>query len=136
MKNVGIGLSMLSMVLLMACDKKEEKTTEVIETNTIEKETVIVKDTVKEKDGTSVKISSDGVDVDSKDKSKSRCIPAFLMSKKSYSLTKSLKALVQMAYPLAFICKLSSIKMSFMGSPFSNILSQILTKTALESSFK
>ncbi|MBF6640834.1 hypothetical protein IVB69_05035 [Flavobacterium sp. J49] len=67
MKNVGIGLSMLSMVLLMACDKKEEKTTEVIETNTIEKETVIVKDTVKEKDGTSVKISGDGVDVDSKD---------------------------------------------------------------------
>jgi hypothetical protein len=67
MKNVGIGLSMLSMVLLMSCDKKEEKTTEVIETNTIEKETVIVKDTVKEKDGTSVKISGDGVDVDSKD---------------------------------------------------------------------
>jgi hypothetical protein len=51
----------------MSCDKKEEKTTEVIETNTIEKETVIVKDTVKEKDGTSVKISGDGVDVDSKD---------------------------------------------------------------------
>ncbi|NNT73090.1 hypothetical protein HKT18_12770 [Flavobacterium sp. IMCC34852] len=67
MKNVGIGLSMLSMVLLMSCDKKEEKTTEVIETNTIEKETVIVKDTVKEKEGTSVKISGDGVDVDSKD---------------------------------------------------------------------
>ncbi len=67
MKNIGIGLSMLSMVLLMSCDKKEEKTTEVIETNTIEKETVIVKDTVKEKDGTSVKISGDGVDVDSKD---------------------------------------------------------------------
>ncbi|WP_304986214.1 hypothetical protein [Flavobacterium rivulicola] len=55
------------MVLLMSCDKKEEKTTEVIETNTIEKETVIVKDTVKEKEGTSVKISGDGVDVDSKD---------------------------------------------------------------------
>lgn len=67
MKNIGIGLSMLSMVLIMSCDKKEEKTTEVIETNTIEKETVIVKDTVKEKDGTSVKISGDGVDVDSKD---------------------------------------------------------------------
>ncbi len=67
MKNVGIGLSMLSMVLLMSCDKKEEKTTEVIETNTIEKETVIVKDTVKEKDGTSVKISGEGVDVDSDD---------------------------------------------------------------------
>jgi hypothetical protein len=67
MKNIGIGLSMLSMVLLMSCDKKEEKTTETIETNTIEKETVIVKDTVKEKDGTSVKISGDGVDVDSDD---------------------------------------------------------------------
>ncbi|MBP6556901.1 MAG: hypothetical protein KA213_00950 [Flavobacterium sp.] len=67
MKNVGIGLSMLSMLLLMACDKKEEKTTQVIETKTIEKETVIVKDTVKEKEGTSVKISSEGVDVDSKD---------------------------------------------------------------------
>ncbi|MFN3969499.1 hypothetical protein [Flavobacterium sp.] len=67
MKNIGICLSMLSIVLLMSCDKKEEKTTETIETNTIEKETVIVKDTVKEKDGTSVKISGEGVDVDSDD---------------------------------------------------------------------
>ena len=68
MKNIGIFLSMLSMVLVMSCDKKEEKTTETIETNTIEKETVIVKDTVQEKeDGTSVKINGDGVDVDSKD---------------------------------------------------------------------
>ncbi|RKS02553.1 MULTISPECIES: hypothetical protein [unclassified Flavobacterium] len=68
MKNIGICLSMLSMVLVMSCDKKEEKTTETIETNTIEKETVIVKDTVQEKeDGTSVKINGDGVDVDSKD---------------------------------------------------------------------
>ncbi|MFN3755045.1 hypothetical protein [Flavobacterium sp.] len=67
MKNIGICLSMLSMVLVMSCDKKEEKTTETIETNTIEKETVIVKDTVQEKDGTSVKVSGDGVEVDSKD---------------------------------------------------------------------
>lgn len=67
MKNIGICLSMLSMVLVMSCDKKEEKTTETIETNTIEKETVIVQDTVKEKEGTSVKISGDGVDVDSDD---------------------------------------------------------------------
>lgn len=67
MKNIGICLSMLSIVLLMSCDKKEEKTTETIETNTIEKETVIVKDTVKEKEGTSVKISGEGVDVDSDD---------------------------------------------------------------------
>lgn len=67
MKNIGICLSMLSIVLLMSCDKKEEKTTETIETNTVEKETVIVKDTVKEKDGTSVKISGEGVDVDSDD---------------------------------------------------------------------
>jgi hypothetical protein len=67
MKNIGICLSMLSMVLVMSCDKKEEKTTETIETNSIEKETVIVQDTVKEKEGTSVKISGDGVDVDSDD---------------------------------------------------------------------
>jgi len=68
MKNIGLCLSMLSMVLLMSCDKKEEKTTETIETNTVEKETVVIKDTVQAKDeGTSVKVSGDGVDVDSKD---------------------------------------------------------------------
>jgi len=68
MKNIGTCLSMLSMVLVMSCDKKEEKTTETIETNTIEKETVIVKDTVQEKkEGTSVKVSGDGIDVDSDD---------------------------------------------------------------------
>ena len=67
MKNIGICLSMLAMVLVMSCDKKEEKTTETIETNTVQKETVVVKDTVKENDGTSVKVSGDGVDVDSKD---------------------------------------------------------------------
>lgn len=56
------------MLLLLSCDKKEEKTTETIETNTIEKETVIIKDTVQEKeDGTSVKVNGDGVEVDSKD---------------------------------------------------------------------
>jgi len=67
MKKFSLILGLSLFFALSSCDKKEEKTTETIETNTVEKETVIVKDTVKENDGTSVKISGDGVDVDSKD---------------------------------------------------------------------
>jgi len=67
MKNVGLCIGMFSFLMMISCDKKTEKTTETIETNTIEKETVIVKDTVKKQDGTSVKVSSDGINVDSKD---------------------------------------------------------------------
>ena len=62
---------MLLFVLtaFVSCKKEEEKTTETIESTTIEKETVIVKDTVAapdKSDGTSVKLSGDGVEVKSK----------------------------------------------------------------------
>ena len=69
MKITKLCVLLFSITLFVAC-KKEEKPVEVIETNTIEKETVIVKDTVKvvpkEEKATSVKINSDGVKVDSK----------------------------------------------------------------------
>lgn len=55
---------LFSVLFLVSCKQEADKTTE---TKTIEKETVIVKDTVKEADGTSVKVSSDGVDVNNKD---------------------------------------------------------------------
>lgn len=66
MKNSVICLGLISFLMLITCGTKEEKTTEVIETKTIEKETVIVKDTVKP-DGTTIKVSGSGVSVDSKD---------------------------------------------------------------------
>jgi hypothetical protein len=64
MKNTVMCLGLFSFLMMASCDKKE-KTTETIETKTIEKETVIVKDTVKP-DGTTVKVSGSGVSVDSK----------------------------------------------------------------------
>ncbi len=67
MKCKTIGALLFSVLFLVSCKQEADKTTETIETKTIEKETVIVKDTVKEADGTSVKVSSDGVDVNSKD---------------------------------------------------------------------
>lgn len=66
MKNIGLCLGMISFLLITSCAKKEEKTTEVIETKTIEKETVIVKDSVKP-DGTTIKVNSNGVSVDGDD---------------------------------------------------------------------
>jgi len=48
--------------MMASCAKKEEKTTETIETTTIVKDTVIVKDTIKEvekDETTTVKINSD-----------------------------------------------------------------------------
>ncbi|MEO7976521.1 hypothetical protein [Flavobacterium sp.] len=69
MKITKLCVLLFSITLFVAC-KKEEKPVEVIKTNTVEKETVIVKDTVKvvpkEEKATSVKINSDGVKVDSK----------------------------------------------------------------------
>ena len=66
MKNIGLCIGMISFLLIISCAKKEEKTTEVIETKTIEKETVIVKDSVKP-DGTTIKVNSNGVSVDGDD---------------------------------------------------------------------
>jgi len=62
---------LLAITTFVACKKEEEKPTETVENTTIQKETVIVKDTVKttpkETKSTSVKVSSDGVEVKSKD---------------------------------------------------------------------
>ncbi|MEO5777453.1 MAG: hypothetical protein ABIQ27_11140 [Flavobacterium sp.] len=69
MKN--ICMAIFAAMMIASCGKKEETPTEVnttTESTTVEK-TVVV-DTVAAKpkdDGTSVKINSDGVDVDSKD---------------------------------------------------------------------
>lgn len=69
MKLTKLCVLLFSITLFVAC-KQEEKPVEVIETHTVEKETVVIKDTVNvaptEKSGTSVKINSDGVKVDSK----------------------------------------------------------------------
>jgi hypothetical protein len=66
MKNSVIGIGLISFLMMASCGPKEEKTKEVIETKTIEKETVIVRDSVKP-DGTTIKVSGKGVSVDSKD---------------------------------------------------------------------
>ena len=66
MKNIGLCIGMISFLMITSCAKKEEKPTEVIETKTIEKETVIVKDSVKP-DGTTIKVNSNGVSVDGDD---------------------------------------------------------------------
>ncbi len=65
MKNIGLCLAFFSFLMITSCDKKVEKTTDTIETNTVTTDTV-VKEVSKEEDGTSVKIDSNGVDVNSK----------------------------------------------------------------------
>ena len=73
MKKAGLYLGLLASLFVISCGSKEEKTVENNETNTIERvetvetvKTVEAKDSVAE-DGTSVKISGDGVSLDSKD---------------------------------------------------------------------
>ena len=71
MKNVGISMGILAMMVLISCGKKEDKTTEVNTTETTVEKTVVV-DTVVAKpatpqDGTTVKVGSDGVQIKSKD---------------------------------------------------------------------
>lgn len=68
MKFTKLFVLLFSIVVFVSCKKEEEKPVEVIETNTVEKETVIIKDTVKEQTkGTSVKVNGDGIEVESKD---------------------------------------------------------------------
>ncbi|MES2863668.1 MAG: hypothetical protein V4666_06080 [Bacteroidota bacterium] len=60
---------LLFVITLFVSCKKEEKPVETIETTTIEKETVIVKDTIttpEKTDGTIVKVSGDGIEVNTK----------------------------------------------------------------------
>ena len=70
MKKAGLYLGLFTSLLVISCGGKEEKTVENNETNTIERvetvKTVEVQDTTAE-DGTSVKVSGDGVSLDSKD---------------------------------------------------------------------
>ena len=66
MKCTCICVILFSMMLLLSCKQEAEKTPETTETKVIQKETVIVKDTVKP-DGTSIKINNDGIAIDSKD---------------------------------------------------------------------
>lgn len=73
MKNVVMSMCvcLLVMAMLVSCDKKQDKTTEVNTTETTVEKTVVV-DTVVAKpaapaDGTSVKVGSNGVEIKSKD---------------------------------------------------------------------
>lgn len=69
MKFTRLFVLLFAVTVFVACKKEEEKPVETIETTTVEKETVIVTDTVNvapaENDGTSVKVSGDGVEVNS-----------------------------------------------------------------------
>ncbi|WP_300568886.1 hypothetical protein [Flavobacterium sp.] len=69
MKKAGLYLGLFASLLVISCKDKEEKTIETNDTNTIERvETeTVVHDTVKAEDGTAVKVSGDGISVDSKD---------------------------------------------------------------------
>jgi len=67
MKTSSIGILLFSAMVVLSCKQGTDKTTDSVETNTIEKETVIVKDTVKPEEGTSVKVDSNGVKINSKD---------------------------------------------------------------------
>lgn len=72
MKFIKLSVLLFAITAFVSCKKEEAKPTETIETTTIEKETVIVKDTTTpppptETKGTSVKVNSNGVEVESKD---------------------------------------------------------------------
>ncbi len=70
MKKIAFCMGMVALVMLSSCGKKEEETTDTIETttttNTIQTDTVIVKDERSENDRTSVKLDSNGIEVKSK----------------------------------------------------------------------
>lgn len=70
MKFTKLLVLLFAITVFVSCKKEEEKPVETIETTTVEKETVIIKDTAKttpeKTDGTSVKVSGDGIEVKSK----------------------------------------------------------------------
>lgn len=65
MKNIGLCLGLIAFLTLSSCDKKE-KTVETTETTTVVQDTVVKEVPAEEPEGTSVKIDSSGVDVNSK----------------------------------------------------------------------
>lgn len=70
MKKITLCLGLFAFLAFASCDKKTEKTVETTETTTVVQDTVVKEvpaEAPKEDDGTSVKVSSDGVDVNSKD---------------------------------------------------------------------
>lgn len=69
MKNSVLCLGLISFLMMTSCGKKEEKTTDVTNTTetTVDKTVVVDTVAVKKTDGTSVKVGSNGVSVDSKD---------------------------------------------------------------------
>ncbi|MCF6129480.1 hypothetical protein L1S35_07335 [Flavobacterium sp. AS60] len=68
MKKIVLCIGLFSFLMITSCDKKVEKTTETIETTTVVQDTVVKEvPAQEEEEGTSVKVSNDGVDVDSKD---------------------------------------------------------------------
>lgn len=69
MKKIVLCIGLFSFLMITSCDKKVEKTTETIETTTVVQDTVVkeVPAAPAEEEGTSVKVSNEGVDVDSKD---------------------------------------------------------------------
>ncbi len=67
MKKIILCFGLASFLLMASCDKKVEKTVETTETTTVVQDTVVKEVPVEEKEGTSVKINSDGVDVNSKE---------------------------------------------------------------------
>lgn len=72
MKKAGLCLAIMASLCVLSCVKKEEKVIENVETKTVETietvKTVEVPDTTKAtNDGTAVKISGNGISVDSKD---------------------------------------------------------------------
>ena len=71
MKNIGVSMCLLAMTMLLSCDKKQDKTTEVNNTTETRVEKTVVVDTVvvkpaEEPNGTTVKVGSDGVIIKSK----------------------------------------------------------------------
>lgn len=68
---MSVGMCLLVMTMLVSCDKKQDKTTEVNNTTETTVEKTVVVDTVVVKPeapkGTSIKVGSDGVEVKSKD---------------------------------------------------------------------
>lgn len=71
MKKGIICLGLFTFLMVTSCINKEQQKPDVIENNTVEtktveKETVIVRDSVKP-DGTTIKVNGDGVEVNSKD---------------------------------------------------------------------
>ena len=68
MKKIVLCIGLFSFLMITSCEKKTQQTetTETTTTSTTDTDTIVVKQEAP-KEGTSVKIGNDGIDVDSKD---------------------------------------------------------------------